>query len=155
VLPETLAAYRDGDRAAQVALLDEVEPLLFGYVRSLTPTGPDAFERAVSATHELVLGFHLRALLGTVEIADANALRAASHAMAVTKLGAENVGLADLADEETGSLVHRAAAVGDRIRAELDDTETALLAARLCGEAAPGDWDGVRERMRAAGVIAG
>jgi hypothetical protein len=150
VLPAILDKYRSGDPEVQAALLDEVEPLLFGYVRSLTPGGHDAFERAVAATHELVLGFHLRALLGQVAIADANALRGLAHAMAVTKLRAEPVGLADLADEETGSMVRRAHELGERVRAELDDAEAAEFAAHLLGEAAAGE--AVLTRMRELGV---
>ena len=55
---------------------------------------------------------------------------------------------------ETGSMVHTAADVGRRVASELDETECALLAGKLLGEAVEdADWDGVRERLVRCGIL--
>jgi hypothetical protein len=139
----------------QRALLDEVEPLLFGYARSLVPSGEDAFARAVAATHEMVLGLHLRAQAGGVAIRDVKDLRAVTHRMTARKLAAPPLPLGNVADEETNSMLPTVLDVGDRIARELDAAGRALLAARLLGEPADdGAWEGVRERMVRCGVLA-
>ena len=154
MLSDLLRSYREGDADVQVAVLDEFEPLLFGYMRSLMPSGPDAFERAVEATHALVLGFHLRALAGGLDIADVAALKRLAHTMAVRKLADRgDVHLQPLADEETGSMVRTVADVGRRVANELDETERSLLATKLLGEDGEGDWDGVRERLVRCGIL--
>jgi hypothetical protein len=156
-LPDLLRAYADGDREVQRAVLDEIEPLLFGYARSLAPSGEDAFERAVAATHEMVLGFHLRAQAGAVAIPDVKGLRAYAHRTVSRKLAAPPLPLGAVADEETNGMAPAALAVGDRIARELDAEERALLASRLLGEVAgdvEGAWGPLRERMVACGVLA-
>lgn len=139
----------------QRALLEEVEPLLFGYARSLAPSGEGAFERAVAATHGMVLGFHLRACAGGVAVRDVKDLRAVAHRMAARKLAAPPLPLGAVADGESGSMLPTVLDVAQRIARELDGAERDLLAARLLGEdREDARWERVRARMVACGVLA-
>ena len=152
---ELFRAYRDGDRRVQMALLDEVEPLLFGYARSLVPSGEGAFERAVRATHALVIGFHLRAKAGRLEIADLRRLRGVAHGMVVAKLAADEVPLGAVADQESNSMLPTILDVGARIEGELDERGRDVLAAKLLGERCDESaWARVRDRMIRCGVLA-
>jgi hypothetical protein len=152
-LPELLLAYARGDTGAQHAVLEEVEPLLFGMARSLVPAGPDAHARAVDATHALTLAFHLRACAGGVDLADARALRAFAHRAAVAKLAdkAPLLLAEGVADEETASLVYACLGVGLTVEAELSGPERECLIARLEGR--PADESGWRDRLVRARLI--
>ncbi|MGQ0614838.1 MAG: hypothetical protein ACT4PV_13970 [Planctomycetaceae bacterium] len=160
-LPAALLAYAAGDAATQAALLDEVEPLLFGFLRSMTPSGPDAHERAVAAAHELLLAFDLMAARGRVELRDERALKSFCHRLAMKKLGVggggggARAGLASLADPATGSLAARAPAFGALVRRTLDPVGEAMLLRLLLGdapeeEAAFAPW---RERLAGCGIL--
>ncbi len=140
-LPSALRAYAAGDSTTQAALLDEVEPLLFGFLRSMTPSGPDAHDRAVEAAHELLLAFDLMAARGNVELRDEGALKSFCHRLAMKKLGVggggggARAGLASLADPATGSLAERAPGFGLLIRRTLDAGAEATFLRLLLGEA--------------------
>ncbi len=168
-LPDLLRAYAAGDAGLQSKVLDEVEPLLFGYVHSLTPSGPDARERAIEATHALVIAFHLMVEAGEVVLEDINALKGFAHRLAVHKLkeSDEPVRLVDLADPETGSLIHRLSGVANTLRAELDEKERRIFAGRLQGKTLADlarertesvdetrrVWDAARARLLRCGIV--
>lgn len=127
-----LAAYNKGDTSIQHQLLEEVEPLLFGMVRSLVPGG-DA-EVARRHANALTLAFHLDACAGRVAIATPAELRAYAHRTALARL--ENpLPLADLADEETGSMVYKCLGLQLALEDTLTPNEIEAFASRLRGEA--------------------
>ena len=152
MLEELLEAYARGETDAQHALLEEVEPLLFGMARSLVPSGPDSFDRAVALTHALTLAFHLEAGAGRVTIEGKKNLRAYAHRQASRKLAdAQPLLLSeDVADEETGSLVYKCLGLGIAVEDELSTEELAEFVARLEGRAAAEGW---RERLERAGIV--
>jgi len=151
VLPELLEAYRRGETGVQRDLLDEVEPLLYGMVRSLMPGGAGAQEQAIRFTNALVLAFHLRASRGEVALADANALRALAHRMASRKLRDPDP---LVLNEEPDSMIDRCFGLGPTIEAALDDRELSALIDRLEGAGAEGDtWKEAERKLTRLGVV--
>jgi hypothetical protein len=127
-----LAAYEEGRTDIQHRLLDEVEPLLFGYVRSLGPPGDP--ELAVRRTQALTLAFHLRACAGRLDVASIQDLRGYAHRMALEKLADDDpLELAPLADEETGSMIYKCYGLGLTLESELTRAEIDAFEARLSG----------------------
>ena len=146
-----LDAYRNGDTAFQHQLLDEIEPLLFGMVRSLDPAGD--LERSRRHANALTLAFHLDASAGRIAIETPNELRAYSHARASERLKDEDpLWLADseqIADPATGSMVYKCLGLELTLEVELEPREIDALAARLRGEAA----DVPLEKLRGLGLV--
>jgi len=137
---EILQRCAGSDEALQTELLDEVEPLLFGYLRSLLPASDDSFERAVALTHAATLGFLLDLRAGRVRIPDNKALRGHCHRIALAKLrDAEPILLTAEGDEETGALTPRATTVAAEFEAVLPATLLRAAAIRLQGGNS-GDW---------------
>lgn len=151
-LPELLRGYAQGRTDIQHEVLDEVEPLLFGMVRSLHPNRPDAQERSVRLANALTLAFHLRASAGRLpELADAKALRGYAHQLASTKLADEApIELKDLADPETGRMIYKCYGIGLELEDLLDAKELQHFADRLAGDPAPETWT---SKLQAAGYI--
>jgi len=133
-----VAGYARGDALLQRALLDEFEPLLFGYMRSLLGPDPQIADVAARATHDLVVAFHLRLVAGALRLTDAASMRALAHRMSVVKAGALRAagrpGLAFLADPESWSLAAAWPAPRSRLDALVDREQGLLLAAWLAGE---------------------
>ena len=147
-LPELLQRCAAGDEALQTAFLDEAEPLLFGYVRSLVPAGDASFERAVALTHAATLGFLLDLRAGRVRLADAPGLRAACHRIAVAVLRMdEPLFLTAEGDPETGALTPEATNVARAWESALDADATRAAAARLQGRPTPEDPDLARRLL--------
>ena len=129
-IPELVRRCAEGDAAMQVALLDEVEPLVLGYLRSLG----QPFDRAVRLTHAAVLGFLLDLRAGRVRLADVNAMRRACHELAVTKMADQKPWLVRHAgDEVTGALTPFAPDLAARLEAALDADGIAAAARRFRG----------------------
>jgi len=133
----------DGDESLQAALLDEIEPLVFGYVRSFgTP-----FERAVRLTHAAVLGFLLDLRAGRIRLADPNALRRACHELAAHKMGDPDPWfVAHEGDPETGALTPHACALAAQIEAAVAEDDVRVAARRLRGRPDPAG-DGLRAAL--------
>jgi len=135
-LPELLRRCADGDEELQAALLDEVEPLVFGYVRSLG----EPFERAVRLTHAAALGFLLDVRAGRVRLADANALRRECHALAAAKMKDPEPWLVKHEGHpDTGAITPFAASLAARVEAALDGEAGAVSARRFRGKPDPRD----------------
>jgi hypothetical protein len=129
-LPELVARCADGEVQLQRALLDEIEPLVFGYTRSLG----EPFERAVKLTHAAVLGFLLDLRGGRVRIADVNALRRLAHELASSKMADPDPWfLRHEGDPDSGALTPVAIELAERIESVVGDTTDA--ARRLRGAA--------------------
>ena len=157
MLADLLDAYRRGETDAQHALLEEMEPLLYGMVRSMSPGAAADPEGAVRHAHALTLAFHLRACRGEVAADRPAALRALAHRMAVKRLAdPEPLPLADLADPETGSMVYRCLGLGLAAEEALTPAEQAAFLARLEGAppAPPEAWASARPKLRRAGFLA-
>ncbi|MHC4409462.1 MAG: hypothetical protein ACYS0F_10705 [Planctomycetota bacterium] len=145
-LPELVARCADGDTKLQKELLDEVEPLVFGYTRSLG----EPFERAVRLTHAAVLGFLLDVRAGRVRLADVNALRRKSHELATTKMADPDPWLVrHEGDPGTGALTPVAVQLAEQVETALDDT---AAAARRFRGAPDGDDASVFKSLLATGV---
>jgi len=137
-LPELLQRCAEGNEELQTAVLDEVEPLLFGYFRSLLPAGEAAFEKAVSLTHAATLGFLLDLRAGRVRIADAAGLRSACHRIAVAVLRMDEVvQLSVEGDPETGALTPTATTVASSWEEALEQDALQVAADRLQGRGNP------------------
>ena len=156
-----LEAYQRGETHVQHQLLDEMEPLLYGMYRSLTPAGDDSRERALRAAHALTLSFHLRACAGRVHFDKIKEMRAYAHSMALTRLhDDEPLELCPLADAETGSIVYKCFGIQLMLESELSDQQVRLLAERLAGKPLPpGErvqllWADARARLVELGVLA-
>ncbi|MEM8883738.1 MAG: hypothetical protein AAGD14_06715 [Planctomycetota bacterium] len=135
---ELLQRAAQGDTGMQTALLDEVEPLVFGYTRSLG----EPFDRAVRLTHAAVLGFLLDLRAGRVRLADANALRRACHRLASEKMADRAPWFVDHeGDPESGALTPVAVELAARIDALVDEPDRSVVARRLRGAS---DEDGAR-----------
>ena len=138
VLMELLLEYQRGNVERQRELLEEVEPLLYAYVRTGIETEARYEEEVLDLTHSLTLAFHLAACRGELELSDANALRAHTHRMVEVKLADR---LAEPAarelvwpdDKLSGSLIATVAGLRHGIVAELEAQELAVFAARLRG----------------------
>jgi len=152
-LPELLRRCAEGDEALQSALLDEAEPLLFGYFRSLLPTGDESFDRAVALTHAAALGFLLDLRGGRVRIQDAAGLRSACHRIALAVLrNADPALLAAQGDPETGSLAPTAIPLAREWESVLPEPLRAAAAARLQGVRADA-WDEVATALEGNGLL--
>jgi len=145
-----LDPYRGGDTAFQHQLLEELEPLLFGMVRSLSPGGDiDAARRHANA---LTLVFHLDACAGRVELKTPRELRAYAHRVALARLNdPEPLPLSDLADPDTGSMVYRCLGLQLTLEEELSPAEIEAFAARLAGNRTTGPWP--QEKLEGLGLI--
>ena len=131
---EILQRCAGGDERLQTELLDEVEPLLFGYIRSLLPASDDSFERAVALTHAATLGFLLDLRGGRVRLAHNKALRGHCHRLALTKIrDPEPVLLTAEGDAETGALTPVATTLAAEFEAVLSPTLLRAAAIRLQG----------------------
>lgn len=127
----------------QRALLDEIEPLVFGYVRSLGT--PGAFELGVRLTHAIALGVLLDLRAGRVRVSDPNALRRQCHDWAARKIADPHpLLLQHEGDEETGMLTPVAIELAERVEAAVDDV--ALAARRLRGSGEASDMDAALTR---------
>jgi len=150
-LPELLAAYARGETDAQHQVLEEFEPLVFGYARSLGGGDHDA---AVATTHALTLAFHLRAAAGQVQPRDAAALRALAHGLVSRKLqDSDPVRLRSLADPVTASMVYVCFGIGLTLDAELDPREIEEFAARLEGKPATAFWKVTEAKIKPLGLL--
>jgi len=154
-LAALLAAFARGETDAQHELLEEVEPLLFGYARSLAPTAPGAHERAVADTHALTLAFFLRASRGHLDWTRIADMRAWAHRAVARRRRDENpVVLADgLADPDTLSLVDACFGLGLRLQEAMDGDALDELADRLLGAAPTARWPAIRRAAASAGVL--
>jgi len=152
-LPELIRRGADGDEEVQTALLDELEPLLFGYFRSLLPADDGLFDEAVALTHAATLGFLLDLRAGRVRIPDAAALRAACHRIVVAVLRVEDrVRLTAEGDDETGGLTPGAVALAQEWEVALSDTLLAAAARRLQG-APSEDWMDAARILEQRGLV--
>ncbi len=133
-----LEAYQRGETHVQHQLLDEMEPLLYGMYRSLTPAGDDSRERALRTAHALTLAFHLRACAWRVHFDNAKEMRSYAHGMALTRMRDEEpLELCPLADPETGSMVYKCFGTQLTLESELSEEQIRLLAERLAGNPLP------------------
>jgi hypothetical protein len=150
-LPALLSRAAAGDEEMQLALLDEMEPLIFGYVRSLLPAGDeDVFERGVHLTHATALGILLDLRGGRVRVPDPNALRRQCHEFAVRKMDdAHPLLLAHPGDEESGMLTPVALELAHAVEAVIDVSDHTLAARRLRGQA---DATRIERALAAAGI---
>lgn len=157
-LAAAVAGYLRGDAAHQRALLEEFEPLLYGYLRSMLGGAAENTELAARATHDLLVAFHLRLLAGALRLTDAASLRAIAHRMSVVKAAALRAGaapeLAFLADPESWSLAAAWPAAAARLAGLLDAGERSALAARLCGDPGAALQTDLRLRLLREGVLA-
>ena len=152
-LPELLQRCAEGDEELQTALLDEVEPLVFGYLRSLIPGGEESFERAVALTHAAALGFLLDLRGGRVRISDAAGLRGACHRIAVAVLRIEDASLLNAeGDPETGALTPVAVAVAQEWERVLDDAGLRVAAGQLQGRTTS-DWIPLVPSLMESGLL--
>jgi hypothetical protein len=152
-LPELLQRAAAGDEGVQAALLDEVEPLLFGYFRSLLPATDEAFDRAVALTHAALLGFLLDLRAGRARAPDAKALRGACHRIAVAVLRcADPVLLAAEGDAETGALTPVAVPLARAWEEALPAPVLQAVAAGLQGARTRG-WDEALARLETGGLV--
>jgi len=142
-----------GDEALQTELLDEVEPLIFGYVRSLLPASDDSFARAVAITHAATLGFLLEVRAGRVRLATKKALRGHCHRLALAKLrDADPVMLTAEGDEQTGGLTPHAIQVANAFERVLEPPLLRAAALRLLGADSP-KWDEAAPILQRAGLV--
>ncbi|MHC4956625.1 MAG: hypothetical protein ACYTGZ_22530 [Planctomycetota bacterium] len=152
-LPELVQRCVEGDEELQRALLDEVEPLLFGYMRSLVPAGDDAFDSAVAHTHAATLGFLLDLRGGRIRMADAAALRGYCHRTAVERLrDPEPVFLAAAGDQETGGLTPMALEWAERFETALSVDQVPVASQRLLGSS-PNGWTDVAQTLNSRGLL--
>ena len=152
-LPELLQRCAAGDEDLQTALLDEVEPLLFGYVRSLLPQDDAAFDRAVALTHAAVLGFLLDLRAGRIRIADAGGLPGASHRIALAVLRLDPPAyLTALGDAETGALTPSAVRIAREWERVLGADGARVAAAHLQGRPAAG-WNALVPALTQADLL--
>jgi len=143
----------EGDETLQAELLDEVEPLIFGYVRSLLPATDDSFARAVALTHAATLGFLLEVRTGRVRLATEKALRGHCHRLALAKLrDADPLLLTAEGDEETGGLTPHATEVANAFERALDPPLLRAAALRLLGMDSP-KWDEAAPILQRAGLV--
>ena len=127
----------------QRALLDEIEPLVFGYVRSLGT--PEDFERGVRLTHAIALGVLLDLRGGRVRLSDPNALRRQCHDWAARKLAdPKPLMLCHEGDDETGMLTPVAIELAEMVEEAVDDV--ALAARRLRGSGSSPEIDAALAR---------
>ncbi len=156
-LAAVVAGYLRGDRAHQRALLEEFEPLLFGYLRSMLGGPAETTELAARATHDLLAVFHLRLVAGALRPRDAASLRALAHRMSVVKLAALRAGrppeLAFLADPGSWSLAAAWPTAGPTLDRLLGAGEGALLADRLAGSPGAVLPEPLRSRLVEGGVL--
>ncbi len=150
-LPRLLTRAAAGDEEMQIALLDEMEPLIFGYVRSLLPAGDEeVFERGVFLTHATALGILLDLRGGRLLIPDPNALRRQCHQFAARKIADDHpLLLAHSGDEETGMLTPVAMPLAKTVEAAIEVKDHAIAARRLRGHADAAD---VERSLFAAGI---
>jgi hypothetical protein len=150
-LPDLLSRAAAGNEDMQHALLDEMEPLIFGYIRSLLPAGDeDVFERGVYLTHAVALGVLLDLRAGRVLLTDPNALRRQCHDYAVRKMADEApLLLTSTGDEETGMLTPVAIELVHALEAAIDANDHKLAARRLRGHA---DAPEIERLLRDAGI---
>jgi hypothetical protein len=147
-IPELVRRCAEGEVSLQVALLDEIEPLVFGYVRSLG----EPFERAVRLTHAAVLGFLLDLRAGRVRLADVNAMRRTCHELASTKMADPAPWLVrHEGDPETGALTPVAPELADRVEAALDNGQIEAAARRFRGRPDPRE-EAIFHALAATGV---
>jgi hypothetical protein len=147
-VPELVRRCAEGDTALQKALLDEIEPLVFGYLRSLG----EPFERAVALTHAAVLGFLLDLRAGRVRLADVNAMRRTCHELATVKRADPDPWrVRHEGDPESGALTPFAPDLAARVEAALDADGVACAARRFRGRADPRD-EAVFRALAATGV---
>ena len=152
-LPELVQRCAEGDEELQRALLDEVEPLLFGYLRSLVPAGDGAFDAAVAHTHAVTFAFLLDLRGGRVRLADAAALRGFCHRLAIGRLrDGDPVFLATEGDPETGSLTPIAVDLAARVEQALAADQLPIAAQRLLGSS-PKGWDHVARTLETRGIL--
>ena len=138
VLMELLLEYQRGNVERQRELLEEVEPLLYAYVRTGIETEARYEEEVLDLTHSLTLAFHLAACRGELALRDANALRAHTHRMVEVKLADR---LAEPAarelvwpdDELSGSMIGTVAALRHAVVRELQPEELTVFEGRLRG----------------------
>lgn len=151
-LPGLLTRAAAGDEEMQIALLDEMEPLMFGYIRSLLPAGDEAvFERGVLLTHAAALGILLDLRGGRVRLPDPNALRRQCHDFAVRKIADNHpLLLVHPGDEESGMLTPVALNLAHAVESAIPEQDHALAARRLRGHA---EATHIEEALLAAGII--
>jgi len=146
-----LERYARGETDVCEQLLDEVEPTLYGYARSLLPGAAEDPAPAREHAHALTLAFHLAASAGAIEARTASDLRGLCHRWVLARLADDDpVQLVPLGDPETGLATHACISLGWTLADELGPDEQAAFAARLRGERTSG-WP--QSRLAALGVL--
>lgn len=155
-IADLLAAYRAGDAGAQEELLARLEPVLRGFVRQEMGKKLRTVEESVDLCQSVLLGFHLGAEAGKLDVDDEAKLHAYLRVMLRNKLanradllkakkrgsGERPTSLEGAADgraidvpshDPTVSVLAGVAELKQRLERHLDAEEMAILEGRLAG----------------------
>ncbi len=158
MLAALLERYARGETDAAEQLLDEIEPTLYGYARSLCPGADEDPAPALDHAQALTLAFHLLAEQGRIEAATKNDLRGWSHKWVLARLADPSpLAVTGLADEATGSARLGCISLGWTLEDQLTPQERLAFAERLRGNELGNElgaaWSAAHKKLQALGVV--